>query len=85
MSRNVSAAVKGMPSAGSPGWTHSGRLLLRMPCAMSRPPKENASDTRKIHIPIFPGVATPYWASGGHETGTCADACACVAPLARKS
>jgi hypothetical protein len=40
---------------------------------MSRPPKENASDTRKIHMPIFPGVAAPYWASGGQTTGACAE------------
>src|SRR6267143_732238 len=25
-------------------------------------------ESRKIHIPIFPGVALPYWASGGHAT-----------------
>ena len=78
MSRKVSAAVNGMPSAGSPGWTHAELLLRRMPCAMSRPPKEKASDTRKIHIPILPGVAAPYWASGGHETGAWPAACACV-------
>jgi hypothetical protein len=35
---------------------------------MRRPPKEKASEMRKIHIPIFPGVAMPYWASGGHAT-----------------
>src|SRR5467141_2569077 len=35
---------------------------------MSRAPKEKASESRKIHIPIFPGVALPYWASGGHAT-----------------
>src|SRR5207248_9826110 len=39
-----------------------------MPSAMRRPPKEKASEMRKIHIPIFPGVAVPYWASGGHAT-----------------
>src|ERR1700682_2295611 len=37
-----------------------------MPSAMSRAPKDKASESRKIHIPIFPGVAVPYWASGGH-------------------
>src|SRR5205814_9815772 len=36
-----------------------------MPSAMSRPPNEKASEMRKIHIPIFPGVAVPYCASGG--------------------
>src|SRR5882762_6107902 len=35
---------------------------------MSRAPKEKASESRKIHIPIFPGVALPYWASGGQAT-----------------
>src|SRR6267143_840801 len=35
---------------------------------MSSAPKEKASESRKIHIPIFPGVALPYWASGGHAT-----------------
>src|SRR5438067_5889377 len=42
-----------------------------MPSAMSRPPKEKASEMRKIHIPIFPGVAVPYWASGGHAAVAC--------------
>ena len=35
---------------------------------MSRAPKEKASESRKIHIPIFPGVALPYWSSGGQAT-----------------
>src|SRR5205823_3529019 len=42
-----------------------------MPSAMSRPPNEKASEMRKIHIPIFPGVAVPYWASGGQAAVAC--------------
>jgi hypothetical protein len=38
---------------------------------MRSPPNENASETRKIHMPIFPGVAAPYCASGGQVAGTC--------------
>src|SRR5438093_9359635 len=35
---------------------------------MSSPAKERASDKRKIHIPILPGVAEPYCSSGGQTT-----------------
>src|SRR6266511_3783867 len=46
-----------------------GGLLIAQ--GIRSPPNANASDTRKTHIPIFPGVAAPYCASGGQVTGPC--------------
>src|SRR5919198_5916036 len=68
----VSPAVKPSPSGGSPGCIHCDWPLRRMPLASRSPANEKASETRKIHIPIFPGVAIPYCASAGQMTAACA-------------
>src|SRR6266702_4251681 len=67
MRMRVRAAVKETPRRGSPGCLQIGCPPRRIPYAISRPANEKASDRRNTHIPIFPGVAVPYWASTGHS------------------